>query len=366
MRLKAIIAFSVLGLFLSQALVFGFIFGPKTKRTTIDRDLYAKELQKQQDIALQMLFSKERRLHRIAFPLLQSGADLNTTKVRPYLGIQYRNMPAMPKDFRQAGARLYGMDNTLQIIEVVPESPADLAGLQPGDKLVSLDGHTFPKGSSANLKMPRFLKKHLATGQPAVISVLRDGEEMSLILTPVNVSDFYLFFLYQDAGFNAFADGKSMYFTSGILRFAQSDDALALIIGHELAHNVMTHMRAKKANYLLGTILDVAAAAGGVDTQNAFGKMASKAHAKKFEQEADYVGLYIMARAGIEIQESANFWRRFAAEIPKGVRRSFLSTHPSTPERFLAMEQTIEEIQLKRQAGLPILPEMKKKPKEEN
>lgn len=359
MRLKAIIAFSVLGLFLSQALVFGFIFGTKTKRTTIDRDLYAKELQKQQDIALQTLFLQEQRLNRVAFPLLMVASDLNTKNVRPYLGFQYRNMPAMPKDYRQAGARLYGMDNTLQIIEVVPESPADLAGLQPGDKLVSLDGHPFPKGRRANLKMLRFLKKHLAAGQPSVISVLRDGEEMNLMVTPVNVSDFYLFFLYQDAGFNAYADGKSMYFTSGILSFAQSDDALALIIGHELAHNVMTHMRAKKANYLLGSILDLAAAAGGVDTQNAFGKIAFQAHSKKFEQEADYVGLYIMARAGIEIQESANFWRRFAAEIPKGVRRSFLSSHPTSPERFLAMEQTIEEIQLKRQAGLPIVPDMK-------
>ena len=366
MRLKAIIAFSVLGLFLSQVLVFGFVFGPKTKRTTIDRDLYAKELQKQQEIALKTLFSQEQRLNRVAFPLLLSGADINTTKVRPYLGIQYRNMPALPKDYRQAGARVYGMDDTLQIIEVVPESPADLAELKPGDKLVSLDGHPFPKGRKAIAKIPRFFKQCLAAGQPSVISVLRDGEEMNLTVTPVNVSDFYVYILHTEEDFNAFADGKSIFLTSGILRFAQSDDELALIVGHELAHNVMTHMRTKTANYLLGTILDIAAAAGGVDTQNAFGKIASQAHSKKFEQEADYVGLYIMARAGIEIQESADFWRRFAAEIPKSIRRNFMSTHPSSPERFLAMEQTIEEIQLKREAGLPMVPEMKKKSKEED
>jgi len=65
--------------------------------------------------------------------------------------------------------------------------------------------------------------------------------------------------------------------------------------------------------------------------------------------------------SGLEIKGSAYFWRRMAAAHPQAIQEGgFLASHPSTPERFLALEKTVEEIKQKQAAGKPLRPEMKK------
>ena len=49
--------------------------------------------------------------------------------------------------------------------------------------------------------------------------------------------------LVNDQIINAFADGKNIIVTAGLMRFVESDDELALIVGHELAHNTMEHIQ---------------------------------------------------------------------------------------------------------------------------
>ena len=55
------------------------------------------------------------------------------------------------------------------------------------------------------------------------------------------------------------------------------------------------------------------------------------------------------------------FWRRMAAEHPGNIARNHSATHPATPERFVAIEKTVEEIQGKIEANLPLEPEYKDK-----
>jgi len=112
---------------------------------------------------------------------------------------------------------------------------------------------------------------------------------------------------------------------------------------------------------MLGSLLDIVAAAYGVNTQGAFGNAAARAHSQGFEAEADYVGLYIMARSGRDIDNSPRFWRRMAASHPGSIQRSGAASHPATPERFLAMEKTIKEIKKKERLGEPLVPEYKDK-----
>ena len=57
-----------------------------------------------------------------------------------------------------------------------------------------------------------------------------------------------------------------------MMRFAVDDTDLAIVVGHELAHNVMTHSSKKMANYVLGSIVDILAAIYGVNTQGMFGQ----------------------------------------------------------------------------------------------
>ena len=160
---------------------------------------------------------------------------------------------------------------------------------------------------------------------------------------------------------NAFADGKQVTVTRGMMRFVRDDLELAVVIGHELAHNSMGHVQKQMGNQMLGTLVDIMAAMRGVNTQGLFGSAAGLVFSKDFEAEADYVGLYFSARAGYDIDKAPNFWRRMAAANPGSIQqRGFGASHPSTPERFLALEKIVEEIKAKQAAGKDLAPQLQK------
>ena len=168
--------------------------------------------------------------------------------------------------------------------------------------------------------------------------------------------------LVPEDSINAKSDGKNIIFTNGLVRFCENNDELAFVISHEIAHNVLGHISKKKGNVAIGTVFDVLLAVGlGVNTGGAFGKMGGAAYSKGFEFEADYAGLYIAARAGIDVSSASNFWRRMAAEHPKSTEKNFGASHPSHPERFIAMDNTVKEIKEKQKIGKPLIPEPKEK-----
>ena len=74
-----------------------------------------------------------------------------------------------------------------------------------------------------------------------------------------------------------------------------------------------------------------------------------------FEAEADYIGVYYAARAGYDISEVASLWRRIAVRNPVSIHLEG-TTHPSSAIRFLAIEQTVLEIDDKRRKGESIVP----------
>ena len=83
------------------------------------------------------------------------------------------------------------------------------------------------------------------------------------------------------------------------------------------------------------------------------------AYSPSFEHESDYIGLYILARAGFDYQNAPEFWRLMSRNNPQGIYNR--TTHPTTPERFVAMSKTIEEINAKKAKGLRLLPNFKAK-----
>ena len=130
----------------------------------------------------------------------------------------------------------------------------------------------------------------------------------------------------------------------------------------------MGHVDAKRTNSIGGTVLGAAAdiAIGiftGVDTGGVLTQAGSVAgaivHSKAFEREADYVGMYYMARAGYDISNVENFWRRMAIEGNSAVMKANL-THPTSPERFVSIEKTKNEIIEKRNNNIALRPNLTK------
>ena len=163
---------------------------------------------------------------------------------------------------------------------------------------------------------------------------------------------------------NAAADGSRIYVATGMLRFA-NDDELSVVLAHEIAHNAMRHRDAQMKNMLggalLGAIADIAMAAGGQNTGGKYSQMGAEAGAQAFsqdfEREADYVGQYILAWAGLPVDNAARFWRRMAVEHPTGI--VFATTHPTTAERFVRLAKWASEVNTKLASGDAFGPEMK-------
>lgn len=174
---------------------------------------------------------------------------------------------------------------------------------------------------------------------------------------------YYYFDTTRATDINASADGKTITVTRGMLRFLEDDSELAVIMGHEIAHNMMGHLDAQQENAMAGMMLGAVLAGMAGQPANMHGGLQDSAtmagalsYSQEFEAEADYVGLYIAARAGYNIRKAPDLWRRMSLEEPDGVYNSF--THPTNPERAVALRKAIDEIEYKKKNRLPLVPQM--------
>jgi membrane-associated protease RseP (regulator of RpoE activity) len=332
---------------------------PTTLRQNVDPALAAREAATQKRMAVERQFKDQLHVARVARPILVGAAELCGEHTTPTVGFYAGSALDFGKDFQQA-ARDAGLSDTVTIVGVVKASPAGRAGLQAGDTLVAIDGWRVPAGANATKTSMDQLKAALADGRLA-LSVARDGTNLELAINAENSCDYPVLVQQSDA-INAFADGKSIHVTQGMLRFVENDQELSLVIGHELAHNAMGHIGAQRTNYVIGSVFDILAAAAGVNTQGTFGNAGASAFSQGFESEADYVGLYALARAGVPLDGAANFWRRMGVATG-AIKTQYSSSHPGTAERFVAIENAVAEIHEKQVNGEALAPNRKTAPR---
>ena len=158
------------------------------------------------------------------------------------------------------------------------------------------------------------------------------------------------FNLIEDKNANAWAmpGGKVVVYT-GLLPITKNEEALAVVLGHEITHAIAQHGGERMSQALLqqlgGVALQVALANKPAETQNmfmtAYGVGSTVGgllpFSRKEESEADKFGLYFSAMAGYNPQEAIPFWERMAAAGgPKPPE--FLSSHPSDETRIAKMK----------------------------
>jgi Zn-dependent protease with chaperone function len=336
---------------------------PTTRPVEVDKKAEEAEAQLQRELAFEGFLEDELRIKRVAQPILETSVELCKDKVRYDTGATFTSMGAYGKDFEPVVTKFLGLTgHELGLLHVIPGSPADKAGLKRGDKLISVNGFAIPNTKEAAAELGKRATEWLKKPDPVITvysrTVAGAAQTGQASVTPVKACDFPAFLVMQES-LNAYADGKAIAIFRGMLRFA-NDNELAIVIGHELAHNFMGHIEASQRNNVLGTIAEIIAASRGIPTQGALGSAIALAYSPAFESEADYVGLYVLARAGIPIQDAPKFWRRMAAASPGGIsQRGMIASHPATSTRFVALEKTIQEIEAKRAAGQPLVPELK-------
>jgi metalloendopeptidase OMA1, mitochondrial len=160
------------------------------------------------------------------------------------------------------------------------------------------------------------------------------------------------FVVFDVPQINAFAmaGGKVGVF-SGLFKIAKTDDELASVIAHEIAHVTAKHVHEKLSRELavstVGTVGMIGGMAGGVSglTVGALSEvyglttgLSGFAFDRAKEKEADYVGLMYMARAGYDPQASVRVLEALeAASANEPTQPAITSTHPSHPERIIAL-----------------------------
>jgi len=354
MRIKnhiAIIYISIL-----FALLVGCI-GPTTQRVEPNDAAVALEAEKQREIALQESLNDQYRLDRVGWPILRAGLQFCEDRKAKAIGIKYANKHDFEDEYQDIAISKLGLGDTLKIINIIETTPAAESGLHEGDILISVNNKDVPIGKNASKDFTKFLKKETEDNSQLTFGVKRDGLNEIINVIPVDACDYPLIVSPEEI-VNASADGNTIVVTQGMMSFAKTDDELALVVGHELAHNSMRHIDAKRLNAFGGFLIDILFAALGANTQGLFSNMAAQAYSQEFESEADYVGLYINELADYEIQEAAYFWRRMGVKHPGSIDKSHATSHPSSPERFVSIEDTIKEINQKKSAGEELVPNM--------
>lgn len=335
------------------------VVAPKTVRMDVDKGAVANEARKQRELAVKNYYSQFERLQTVAWPILKSNTNLCEDRTIPSTGLFAENVYRYKdSDMQQAARDALGMDSNFRVILVAPQSPAEHAGIVKGDIITKVNGKIIPATKEASEIIASIMKENADETVWNVEIKNSLGEMKQITINSVDICN-YGVQLQESDTVNAFADGDNIILTQGMMRFTDSDKELGLVVGHEIAHNIMNHMSAKKTNYVLGTVLDVIAAAYGIDTQNAFGKMSANAYSQDFEAEADYVGIYLIAKSGYDIEGSADFWRRMASIHPGSIATNHAASHPATPERFVAIEETIKEVTLKAANNEPLDFELK-------
>lgn len=156
--------------------------------------------------------------------------------------------------------------------------------------------------------------------------------------------------LIRDAQQNAFClpGGKIVVYT-GIIPIAQTEPALATVVGHEMAHATSRHgaQRVLQQNLTQTALTGIAVSLSDMDygkQRAVMGALGAGAKfgvlmpfSRKHESEADEIGLMYMARAGYDPRESIQFWQRME-RAGGGQPPEFMSTHPSHGTRIAQLE----------------------------
>ena len=172
----------------------------------------------------------------------------------------------------------------------------------------------------------------------------------------------YQFLLIDDPTPNAFAlPGGYVYVTRGLLALVTSEDELAGVMAHEIMHVEKRHSIGQMKKSILPGILSVPGNVIGIVSPgagaainapiNAGGGLLMASYSRKDETEADVEGVILATRSGYDPRALKHILDRISLAIVritgKEEEKSYMSTHPYTPDRVKKINKTIKKLEPK-------------------
>lgn len=227
-----------------------------------------------------------------------------------------------------------GLDRGPAAIVIVPTGPAARAGMHGGDVLVAVNHQRLPSETGtdssfsaaqahARADLIHDLLAKASTG-PFPLTVLRDGAERTLQIHPTRGCPSQIYLARSDQR-NAYADGRHVFLTTGLLAKLRNEDELAFLVAHEMAHNIFGHadiMRGPKVKRGIGRTLG---RSGNV--------------IREVERAADRLGAQLMLDAGFSPLQGAEVLRRLSR---KNLGVALFQEHDSASTRLAVIRALVQ------------------------
>ncbi|MEA3452191.1 MAG: M48 family metallopeptidase [Bacteroidota bacterium] len=150
----------------------------------------------------------------------------------------------------------------------------------------------------------------------------------------------YTIHLIKDETVNAFTAGGHIYITTGIIEYADSESAVAAIVGHEIGHNEKGHLNMLLKKMKLANGILPGSGQIGVGMQQFISPFFNQVN----EIEADFYGIDMCIAAGYDAREGLGLWKRMAEkESKKNPVESFLRSHPYSNDRHNCIKSYLKK-----------------------
>jgi hypothetical protein len=296
----------------------------------------------------------QERLYKVAAPLLIDNAELCGKHARGLLGFTAKNRYSYPGEYNEAAHVAFGMDERLQVTEVLSGSGAAKAGLKVGDGLVAAGGKPLPTGRHALSGAGQIFAPLVASQASLPLTIERKGATRELNI-PVTRACAYGIELGNSDNINSYADGSRVMVTRGMIEFTRNDDELAYVLATGLAHNVLGHAATQRNSATIGSIIDNLIRVKP-DESMLIGSGGIKAMPAEMDAAADRIAVYMLARAGYNVDGDDDFWKRLASAHPATVLNGYTANHPGVEARAAAINKAVAEVKAKHSSKKPLVP----------
>lgn len=281
----------------------------------------------------------DQRVADIGWRLAASGGDL-CRQQSAALGLTLHDAAQYTGTVRAAAQQAFGFSGSYpSVLAVAKGSPAALAGVRPNDVLLAVGGDEFggslPASASSTPREARYdpvdramrAVEEVPAGLAVHLSLLRKDQQISIFVLPRTVCRSRVE-LAPGPAVQANANGMVAQISGGMAAWAASDDELALVIGHEMAHNLLGHQDRITQGKLTKGLL------------RGYGRRGREL--REMERAADRLGTQLAARAGFDYRIAPQFWERLARR--SGLGAIWATTHPSAANRREHLEAVVREI----------------------
>ena len=303
---------------------------------------------------LRQLVALQDRLYKIAAPLLINNVALCKKQARNLLGFTAKNKYSYPGDYAETAQSALGYGDRLQVSGILAGSGAARVGLRKGDGLIAAEGKNLPIGPHAESDAAAVFGPLISSRATLNMTIAR-GNEQQVLMVPVTRACAIGINLGNSDHVNSYADGQRVMITRGMINFAQTDQAIAYEMARGMAHNILGHTQAQRSSATIGSIIDNLANVRP-DRSMLIGSGGMKAMPQELDSAADRLALYLLARAGYDIDHAKAFWQRLASQYPATVLNGYTANHPGTAARIAVIAKTRGEIKAKQSAKHALLP----------